>query len=71
MLINLSKSMQIRILMVRIHLFSNSEGESFQEDLSLVKMKDQNNRAKKSKKGRDLKRKTANKIDRIYLYSSK
>lgn len=62
---NLSKSMLIKNLMERIHFSSNSEGESFQGDLSLVKMKDQNNKAKTNNKEKSLKRKIANKTDKF------
>ena len=54
--------------MERIHSFSNSEGELFQEDLSPEKMKDQNNKAKTNNKERSLKKKIAHKIDKICLY---
>lgn len=67
--INLSKSMLIKNLTEKIHLSSNSEEESFQEDLNLVKMKDQNNKAKTNNKERNPKRKIANKTDEICLYS--
>ncbi len=62
---NLSKSMLIKNLMERIHLSSNSEGESFQGDASLVKMKDQNNKGKTNNKEKSLKRKIANKTDKF------
>ena len=62
---NLSKSMLIKNLMERIHLSFNSEGESFQGDPSLVKMKDQNNKAKTNNKEKSLKRKIANKTDKF------